>query len=268
MLASACALSAPAATSVLAAPTPGEAGPSVASAPAELDQLAREALAASERAPADAAAALAATVLLFQAADLRLQQGTVDVLAAAAASSLDEVLAAEDRVSDDVRTAVLSLCTAGLQAAERALAVRPDDQGARLHRALHLSLIAWANGPLRSVMAGYGGKLVAAIDAAVAADPDFDHAAPLRLQGRFRGKAPWPYGDLPLAQRALGRAVERAPIVVNHLFAGDVAWAAGQRERAVASWRAATTADSDASTRWSAALLQELARRRLAAIAP
>jgi len=233
-----------------------------------LEERAKQAWAESEARPDDADVALAATALLFQAADLRLQRGSLEALDALEAPDLAAVLGADERVDDVTREAVLSLCTAGLEAAERAAALRPGDVAAELHRGLHLSLVSWANGPARSLMAGYGPRLVAAIDAALAADATFDDAAPLRLDGRFRGKAPWPYGDLARARASLERACEAAPITVNLLFLGDVLWAAGARDEALARWRAASTAEGDASTRWSQPLLRELAARRLATATP
>ena len=274
-LACGCALSAPPAETVLHG---GEAADASADGAVplgerarrwqqELDRRAADALAQSKAAPGDADAALRATALLFAAADLRLQRGSLEALDALPEADLDGVLGADDRVADGLRTEILSLCTAGLEAAERAAAARPQDVAARLHVGLHLSLIAWANGPARSLFAGYGSRLVAAIAAAVAADPAFDHGAPLRLQGRFRGKAPWPYDDLEQAQSSLERAVALAPIAINELFLGDVLFAAGERDAARAAWQAATTAGGDESTQWSTPLLRELARRRLQALA-
>ena len=262
-----CALSAPPVDAVLARADAGaDGGPAPATAAAELDALAQQALAASAAAPVDAELALRATAALFQAADLRLQRASLALLDAAPDADLATVTSVDDRVTDPARTEILSLCTAGLDAADRALRQRPGDVGAHLHRGLHLSLIAWANGPARSLFAGYGGQLTAAIDAAVAAAPEFDHGAPLRLQGRFRSKAPWPYGDAALAQASLRRCVALAPIAVNQLFLGDALWFAGDRDGARAAWQAAAAADGDESTRWSNSLLQELARRRLAAL--
>jgi hypothetical protein len=114
-------------------------------------------------------------------------------------------------------------------------------------------------------MAGYGPKLVAAIDAALALDRDFDHGAPLRLQGRFRSKAPWPYGDLAVAQAGAAAAVELAPMPVNHLFLRRCTRKRRRTERRGVQWRLAEAALADESTRWSADALRELARRRLAA---
>jgi hypothetical protein len=263
---SGCALSAPPAETFLGGGSGNADTGADGAGLAALDREAAEALAASRQHPDDADLALRAAAVLFQAADLRLQRGTLAFLDAHPDASIAAVLTASDDVASAVCTEVLSLCTDGLAAADRAAASRPQDAAVQLHRALHLSLIAWANGPARSLFAGYGGKLVAAIDAAVAADPTFDHAAPLRLQGRFRSKAPWPYGDLPQAKQVLARAVGLAPIAINLLFFGDALWAGGDRDAAAARWQAASTADGDESTRWSTPLLRELARRRLAAL--
>lgn len=253
----ACALSAPPAEQTLS--------PSAASATAVLDALAQRALAAARREPADARVQVEASALLFQAADLRLQSATVAWLDEHRDANRAMVLLAEDRLSDEVRSAIASLCTEGLACAERAAHLGPADASALLHQGLHLSLLAWANGPARSLLAGYGGRLVAAIDAALAADAGFDGGAPLRLQGRFRSKAPWPYGDLPVALAALGRAVAVRSVPVNHLFHGDALAAAGDAAAAERQWHLCIDAVADESTRWSADLLRELARRRLAA---
>lgn len=270
---SACALSAPPASEWVGRE------PSVAAghAPdlAELDRAAAEALAASAAAPDDAGLALRAAQSCFLAADLRLQSGSVAALDELAQPTLEQVLRAGERLPEALRTEILSQATAGLEAADRAAArtanVRADlvagTAAIELARGQHLALIAWANGPARSLFAGYGPKLVAAIDACVAADPTFDHAAPLRLEGRFRGEAPRPFGDLARARKALERAVELAPLCVNRLFLGDVLWRANDHAGAEREWRAASTADGDASTRASTPFLQELARRRLAALA-
>lgn len=232
---------------------------------AALDTGTRRAVEAARAAPTDLVLQVEASAWLFQAADLRLQRGSLAFLDAHPTALPGEVLAAEDHIEAAEREAILSLCTAGLDFADRAAALAPKDPAARLHQALHLSLIAWANGPARSLMAGYGGKLVAAIDAALALDRDFDHGAVLRLQGRFRSKAPWPYGDMRLALESLRRAVELASLPVNHLFLGDALATHGELDAARVQWQAVITAEADASTRWSADLLRELARRRLAA---
>lgn len=52
---------------------------------------------------------------------------------------------------------------------------------------------------------------------------------------------------------------------VNHLFLGDALFAKKDVAAAEAQWRLAVAAPADESTKWSADLLRELARRRLAA---
>lgn len=230
---------------------------------AALAEGARQALAAADAAPADADAALAASRWLFLAADHRLQRATCDWLRAHPQASRDEVLAADDRLPDAARAEVASLCARGLEFAERALRARPDDLDARLHEGLHASLLAWAQGAAKALMAGHGRRIDGAIDAVVARDPEFAGAAPLRLAGRFRGKAPWPYGDKPAALAALRRATQAAPGLVNHLFYGDALAANRRMAEAEAEWRAAVAAPADAATRWSGAFLREQAQRRL-----
>ena len=255
----ACARWAPPADETLRAP------PGTSSADPDLDALARDALTAARAAPDDVALQLDAAAALFQAANLRMQRAAVAWLAAHPEGDRAAVMAADDRIRDDIAQQVVSLCTDGLACAERAAEARPDDVRAQLHVGLHVSLLAWANGPARSLMAGYIGRMTAAIDRAIALDPTHDGGAPLRLQGRFRSKAPWPYGDLPAATKALQRAVEIAAVPVNHLFYGDALAAAGDVDAAEAQWRLAVDAPADESTKWVADSMREMARRRLAA---
>jgi len=270
----ACALDAPAVEDVLGRPAPGSApSPDGASLPlaergaraqAELDSLVAKALAAA-RAGDDPAAATRAARVLFESADLRLQRAALAHVSGLERPSCREVLEAEDRVPDDVRQQVLGLCTAGEEHGKRALARQPDGVEAELYVALNLALIAWANGPVRALFAGHGPRITAAIDRAVALDATFDHAAPLRLQGRFLGKAPWPYGDAAKARKALERAVATADLTVNHVFLGDLLWGLGDHAAATAQWGLAIRAGDDDSTRWSGPFYRELARARIAA---
>lgn len=242
----------------------------------EVDDLSARALLRARAATADSdadteedvAALLEATRALFSAADLRIRRGTVAALTDSPDSDdLDAVLDADDELPDEIAEAVLSLSTTGLELAERAARDRPDNVGAQLHRALHLSMVAWANGPMRSLFAGLGPKLQAAIDAAVALDPEYDDAGPLRLQGRFLSRAPWPYGDSEAALEALERAVESAPVCINHLFLGDALHAAGRPDEAIAQWRAARDAPLGAGARYSGPFLRAETELRLRAFA-
>ena len=231
---------------------------------AELDAATKAAVAAADGARSDPKLQIAAARWLFLAADLRFQRATVAAVEALPKATRKQVLGAADLVSSEDRTAILSLASAGLGYAESAVALEPKDAAARLHVALHLSLVAWDNGAARSIVAGYGPKLVQAIDAAIGLDREAEGGAALRLQGRFRSQAPWPYSDLKLARTSLARAVELAGNPVNHLFYGDALAASGDGVTAEQQWRLAAAAKDDVATRWSGAALRELAQQRLA----
>lgn len=258
-LASACAMKAPPALSTLnvAAADPREAEF------AEIDAAAKSALLASEAKPDDGALAVRAASLLFQAADARAQRATV--AAFRDGDSVDAVLAADERAPADVRKQVASLCADGLAVVERHIARTPADAAAQLQRGLCLSLLAWANGAAASLVQGFGPRIADAIDKSVAGDAKADDCAALRLQGRFRSKAPWPLRDREVARTALRRAAEEAPCLLNFLFLGDALWLEGDREGAVAAWRKAVDARCGESARWSEASLRALANRRLVA---
>lgn len=229
-----------------------------------LDQACTTAVEAFRAAPGDEAAALHAARILFQNADLRVQRALVEALRSLGNTSLDAVIEAEQELPSSIQSGVLSLATTGAEAAQAALDVRSSADG-HLHLALHLTFIAWANGAVRSLFAGYGPRITRAIDAAVAADPLWDNAGPLRLQGRFLTRAPWPYGDLDLAQTALERALAHAPLPIHHLFLGDLLFAKGDTDGAVAQWEQVRTATADASTTAAAQAHRDLAELRLAA---
>ncbi|MBM3973287.1 MAG: hypothetical protein FJ301_04215 [Planctomycetes bacterium] len=230
-----------------------------------LETRTRAAITAADAAPADPKAALVASRWLFFAADWRMQRAICEWLRAHPAAARADVLAADERVPDGVRKEVASLCQRGLEFADRAAAKLPGDVDARLHQALHTSLLAWSQGAAKALVAGYGRTIGNAVDAAVAIDPLFDGAAPLRLAGRFRSQAPWPYGDKPAAERALRRAVQATPNLVNCLFYGDALAASERFAEAEIEWRAAVGARSDAGTQWTGEFLREQARRRLGA---
>lgn len=229
----------------------------------EVDAAAKAALLASDAEPDDVALAVRAASLLFQAADARAQSATV--AACRGGDTVDAVLAADDRVPAEVRKQVASLCADGLAAAERAVARDPADAAAQLQRGLCLSLLAWANGAAASLVQGYGPRIADAIDKAVAGDAKADDCAALRLQGRFRSKAPWPLRERAVAREALRRATDEAPCLLNFLFLGDALWLEGDRDGALAAWRKAVDSRCGESARASEASLRELVGQRLAA---
>ena len=241
-----------------------------ASAPEDLrsvlDRRAREALAAAEVAPARGDKQLAAARALFEAADTRLQAGVLAWLDEQADADMGEVLDAEDHLGREVTEEVRSLCSEGLAAAERAVAADPAQPAALLYVALHLSLVAWAEGPASALVSGRGPRVARAIEDALEAGAEVEGCAPLRLSGRFRTRAPWPYHDLERARADLARALAGAPAVVNALFLGDAEWLAGERDAAREAWERAVDLPETAlgTERERFELYRELARRRLA----
>ncbi|MCA8951027.1 MAG: hypothetical protein KDE27_16095 [Planctomycetes bacterium] len=228
-----------------------------------------QALAEFRAAPEDRAAAMRATHALFQTADLTVQEALVG-----AANELDHpatpaaILAAEAELPAAVRDRVLGLATAGAEAAEAVLAAPGPSEtttrvDAEVHLALHLTFVAWANGPMRSLMAGYGTRILAAMDRALALDPLWDNGAPLRLKGRFLAQAPWPVGDRDAALELLQRAVAHAPLPIHHLFLGDLLFQRGDTAAATEQWRAVLTSSPDATTAAAAPWHRRMAEHRL-----
>jgi hypothetical protein len=124
--------------------------------------------------------------------------------------------------------------------------------------------VAWAEGASTALFSGHAAAIPKAIGSAIAADETFEGAAPLRLEGRFRTRAPWPYRDRTRARKALERAVELAPVPVNHLFLGDLLHVIGEEEAARESWRAVLVSEPDEVSAGVASLHRILAQRRLA----
>jgi len=248
---------------------PSEAPAATTDLRAVLDGRAREALRAAQVDPARSEPQLAASRALFEAADTRLQTAVLAWLGEHPEADTNAVLDAEDHLGREVGEAVRSLCSEGLAAAERAVAAEPAPPGARLYLALHLSLVAWAEGPASALVSGRGPRVARAIEQALAAGESLEACAPLRLSGRFRTRAPWPYRDLERARVDLSRALAGAPTVVNALFLGDAEWLAGEHRAAREAWERAVGQPEGApgTERERFELYRELARRRLGASA-
>lgn len=235
------------------------------------------AVAAFRQQPTDPAIALRASRLLFSTAEELVQGALLRAARASSASSVTAVLAAERDMPAVVRDRVLSLSTTGAEAAQAAIDAMDGVAGAgdtvrsaawidaQVHLGLHLSFVAWANGPLASLMSGYAKQIFAATDAAMEQDPLFDNGAPLRLKGRFLARAPWPVGDRQQARELLRRAVEHAPMPIHHLFYGDLLEELGDRAGAIAQWQRVVLARPDATTKAVVAIYREMARLRLQA---
>ncbi|MEE8468254.1 MAG: hypothetical protein V3T22_07350 [Planctomycetota bacterium] len=230
----------------------------------QVDGRATAARLAADAHPRDPNLAVEASRALFLAADLRLQRAVALYLEARADLTLEEVLDAEDQLPTEVTEAVRGLCAEGLARAKAAVALAPEDVAGHQYRALHLSLVAWAEGPSAALFSGHAAAIPKAMALAVSADEGFEGAAPLRLEGRFRARAPWPYRDRTRARESLERAVELAPVPVNHLFLGDLLQVLGETEASRESWRAVLISEPDEVSAGVAPLHRALARRRLA----
>lgn len=210
--------------------------------------------------PDDADAQVAAAEVLFGAAELEYQQGLAAALNAEPPRSVEVLLRTQDRLSQGVHGRVLAMCEEGARFARRGIELDPDRADARLQLAKHLSRAAWAKGATRALFAGDGPRLRDAIQAAVEADAELDHAAPLRLQGRFLSRAPWPYRDRPRARRILERALHLAPLAVHHLFLAEVLYREGEQHAALVHWQQVLVAKADDSTRAALPYHREFAR--------
>lgn len=229
------------------------------------DRASAEALEAFRAAPDDLDAALRAARVLFAAADLSVQRALVAAIEAQPQPGLEQVLAVEEQLPEAARERVLSLSGAGAEAAQVIVDARPDDVEANVLLAQHLSFVAWANGPMRSLMAGYGGRIEAAMKRALAVDASWDHGAPLRLRGRFLAEAPWPLRDREQSLELLQRAVATRAMPIHHLFLGDLLFDRGDRDGALAQWRQAVTAEPDETTAAVAPWHRRLAELRVEA---
>jgi tetratricopeptide (TPR) repeat protein len=246
------------------------------------DQSCIAAVAAFRANPDNVALALAASRSLFALADEAVQQALLDEARTLASPDGNALLAIDQVMPASIRDRILSLATTGAEAAQSAVTVLEDaskpaglDSGAsaatarvdaQVLLALHLSFVAWANGPVASLMSGNAKRITKAMDAAIALDPEFDHGAPLRLKGRFLARAPWPVGDRKAARTLLARAVQLAPMPIHHLFLGDLLFELGEPDAAVEQWQAVATATADQTTAAVAPLHREMARLRLQAV--
>ena len=230
--------------------------------PAGRNERVRAARTAARAAPDDPDKLMAASKQLAIAAGVALHRGLLESLEADPPESVDELLARFDELSKAVRSEVLALALEGRDLAGRAARQAPHRVDAPLYYALHIGFEAWAKGRVRALLDGLGGQLPQAIQAVVDLDPEYDYAAPLRLQGRFLDRAPWPYRDRKGARRSLTRATKLHPLAIHHLYLAEVLWRLGEREQAAAHWRAVLKTRNDPST---AAVLEP--QRRLARLA-
>jgi tetratricopeptide (TPR) repeat protein len=248
---------------VLAAPQEPEAAGSRFPSVLEFDARANAAREAAARPEATLDELVDASRALFLAADARVQRAALERLDALETPTLADVLSADEGLDAGLRAEVEALAGEGLELAQRASEIAPEDQAALLYRAINTSLLAWSVGEGRALLEGLGSDCKQAIRAALQRGEEFEGAAPLRLRGRFLSKAPWPLGDKAEAVVLLRRATELAPVTLNWLFLGDALEARGEHELALDAWQRATDAPSDEGSAALGAYHREFARRRV-----
>ncbi|MEO0660445.1 MAG: hypothetical protein AAFZ87_02805 [Planctomycetota bacterium] len=213
-----------------AGPTaPGSIGPRAPEAPpgrAELvayaerqidayDASCRGCLAAAEAEDADYDALMTASRALIFNADLRIQLDAVQRIDPAAPGDVEGVIFAEDKASSELRSEIRSLARSSRDFAARALELREGDGPARLFRALGDGLYLWSLGPMQALTSSSIRTLPGRVKRLAKDDPTLEGASPLRLEGRFATRAPWPYRDRDAAIGILERACEAAPLPIN-----------------------------------------------------
>lgn len=223
----------------------------------------REAKAARDAAtarPQDADAQVAAARCLFVAADLELRRGLIAALDAKPAESPDKLLDREDDLPNELKARIVALSEAGAKFAGAAIALDGKRPDARFYYAACIGFEAWGKGAAAALFQGLAPKVKQAMEAAVAADPQFQRGAPLRALGAFYSRAPWPVGDKEKAEALLQRAEKTA---LTHLYLAEFYWRSGDRKKAVEHWWQVETAEPDTVSP-SGAFVREFARRAVA----
>ena len=244
-------------------PTRGELGEQAAGRLTTSTDGCRPLLDAARAEEADYETLMTASNALMLNADLRLQTALAFQFDPRDLPSPMELIDGENDLSGALKSEIRSLSKSSRELAERALDLRPDDPGARLLSAFGLSLVLWSLSPLQAAAHGGAGTLAKNTASLTADHPGFEAAAPLRLQGRFRSRAPWPYADRKLGVTSLESAVERAPVPLNLLFLGDAYWIVDRKDEAVEMWERATQAETGDGPQDSAPLVRESARLRI-----
>lgn len=178
--------------------------------------------------------------------------------------TLRHLLDAERRLAADARAPIREAAEAGLVAAERALAAKPDDASAQLLVGLNVAMVGVGQGKIAAFMNGIPQRVLTAANRAIKLDQRIDCAGPLQLMGRFRSIVPWPYRDLKLARDALDEAVAIAPVKQSLFFLGDMHARLGDLDAARAAWNAALDAQPFPPAQRLAPLVDKLIERRLA----
>jgi len=230
----------------------------------ELGRTARDAREVAISKPANIDAQVAAAAALFESANFEIDRRVIVSLDDDPPKTVMDLLQRQGGLASEVKGRVVTLAEEGARCASLAIEIDPERSDARYYYAVNLGLTAWGKGAAEVVLQGLAPKVKNAFAAAMAADPDFDGAAPRRANAGFLGRAPWPLGDGAEAVEQMRLAVKAAPTAVNHAVLAEVLWRTGDRPAAIAEWENALTAGRGSSTATAVRFARELARRALA----
>ena len=193
-----------------------------------------------------------------------------DFLLTVDAKTVEEAVAAEDRITTGQGAVLFELAVRGIALAQQDIARHPGDAQHHLLLALHLTIESLGQSQLKSLVQGRAKQIPNAFNESIRLDRTLAGAGALRLRGKFYLSAPWPFHDIKRAEKSLREAIAIASVPQAHVFLGDLLWKRGNKEEAAAEWRRAIAAPSAATTRYVDPQLRELARRRLrlAGLAP
>jgi len=208
----------------------------------DLGVAARKAQERADAQPGSFDAQLGASRAFFLVADRELRRGLIEDLDRRPATDLDELVVREANLPAELKGRVATLGEASARYGLRAISVDDSRADARFYYAAGLGLEAWGKGPAAALLEGLPSKVIAAIDAAVAADPSFGNGAPLRARSAFYGRAPWPLGNKDKALEAAERAAAIGNTVLGNVYLAEALWRKGEKDQAIAAWQRAVVA--------------------------
>lgn len=179
------------------------------------------------------------------------------------ASSLGDLLRAEQDLPDDARAVIRPFAELGIAHAKRAIQLEPDDARGYLLLALNVGMLGLSIGKVDAFTGGIPGRVMRAYSKAIELDETCESAGPLQIEGRFRTVVPFPYRNLRRARAALHRAATIARVKQTLYFLGDAHARAGDYDHAKAAWLAALEAPPHPPAEPVANYVDRLIERRL-----
>lgn len=173
----------------------------------------------------------------FLSLDELVSAATLQYWAKHPPADLDEVLETPESVFEAVKEQVEQLAREGQELATELREAQPMRAAGHHWFAAHTARLAWAVGPLKAMMETLPSRCLEAVDAAIERSESYDGFAPLRLKGRFLGKAPWPVGDPKQALELLRRANDAYGCKLHHQFLAELLFEADEVPEARWHWQ-------------------------------